>query len=334
MGGATRAALRAVEPGPHVTLQDTGRRGWRRFGVSGSGAMDLPALAAANALVGNPPDTAALEFAQVGGAWEVAAETCRIAVTGGDFAISADGVALAPWQSHTLRRGRRLSIGAASDALWGYLAVAQGFAVAPQLGSFSTHLRFGLGGIGGRRLVAGDTLPLHAALAPEGPEHRMAPPMAPLGRAGEKLRVVLGPQDDFFGPEAIAAFLDAPWRVTHRGDRMGVWLDGPPIAHAKGYNLVSDGLVPGCIQVPGAGQPVVLLMDCQTTGGYPKLATIIAADLPRMAQSRPGRIVGFTAVDIDTAQRLYRAHHAALLDIGRMLEAVAAPPARPFWLLA
>ena len=132
----------------------------------------------------------------------------------------------------------------------------------------------------------------------------------------------------------VAAFLAASWRVTHRGDRMGMWLDGPAIAHAKGYDLVSDGLVAGCIQVPGAGQPVVLLMDCQTTGGYPKLATIITADLARLAQSRAGTVVTFAAVDIDMAQRLYRAHHAALADIARSLEVVAEPRVRPFWLLA
>ena len=323
-------ALRAIEPGPHVTLQDAGRRGWRRFGVTGSGAMDLRALVAANALVGNPPDTAALEFAHVGGTWEIAVEACRIAVTGGDFAVSADGIVLATWQSHTLSRGQLLSIRGAPDAVWGYLAVAQGFAVTPQLGSLSTHLRFGLGGIGGRCIAAGDELPLRATKVPEGHEHRMATP----ARAGGGLRVVLGPQDDFFAPEAIAAFLGASWRVTHRGDRMGMWLDGPTIAHAKGYDLVSDGLVAGCIQVPGAGQPVVLLMDCQTTGGYPKLATIITADLARLAQSRAGTVVTFAAVDIDMAQRLYRAHHAALADIARSLEVVAEPRVRPFWLLA
>ncbi len=208
--------------------------------------------------------------------------------------------------------------------------MAQGFAVTPQLGSFSTLLRFGLGGIGGRCIAAGDELPLRATEVPEGHEHRMATPR----RAGGNLRVVLGPQIDFFAPEAVAAFLGASWRVTDRGDRMGMWLEGPPIAHAKGYDLVSDGLVAGCVQVPGAGQPVVLLMDCQTTGGYPKLATIIAADLPRVAQSRPGSVVTFAAVDIDMAQRLYRAHHAALADIARSLEVVADPPARPFWLLA
>jgi 5-oxoprolinase (ATP-hydrolysing) subunit C len=322
------AALRATAPGPYVTIQDAGRRGWRRFGVSISGAMDQPALAAANALVGNPADTAALEFAHVGGTWEIAAESCRIAVTGGGFAVSADGVALAPWQSHTLRRGQLLSIGGAPDAAWGYLAVAQGFDVAPQLGSCATHLRSGLGGLGGHLLAEGDVLSLHAAQAPAGPERRLAAPRRDAG----PMRVVLGPQDDFFTPETIDAFLTTSWRLSHRGDRMGTWLEGPQIAHANGYNVLSDGLVPGCIQVPGTGQPVVLLMDCQTIGGFPKLATIITADLPRFVQCRPGSLVSFAVVDVDAAQTLYRAYRTAVADIAQTVQKVAEPPAPPFWL--
>jgi len=322
------AALRAVAPGPYVTIQDAGRRGWRRFGVSTSGAMDFPAFAMANALVGNPPDTAALEFAQVGGTWEIAAGSCRIAVTGGAFAVSADGVALAPWRSHTLRHGQRLLLQGAPDAVWGYLAVAQGFDVAPQLGSCATHLRSGLGGVAGRRVAEGDVLPLRVAQAPAGRERRAAAPRRALG----PVRVVLGPQDDFFALETIAAFLATSWRMSHRGDRMGAWLDGPPIAHANGYDVVSDGLVPGCIQVPGAGQPVVLLMDCQTIGGFPKLATIITADLPRFVQCRPGSQVNFAAVDIDGAHGLYRASRAAVAGIGQTVAEVAEPLARPFWL--
>ncbi|HVC61935.1 MAG TPA: biotin-dependent carboxyltransferase family protein [Acetobacteraceae bacterium] len=323
------AALRAVAPGPYVTIQDAGRRGWRRFGVAVSGAMDLPALATANALVGNDPDTAALEFAHAGGIWDVAADSCRIAVTGGGFAVSADGVALAPWHSHTLRRGQRLSLGGASDAVWGYLAVARGFDVTPQLGSCATHLRSGLGGIDGCRVAAGDVLPLHAMRAPAGPECRVAAPR----RASGPMRVVLGPQDDFFAPETIAAFLATPWRISHRGDRMGSWLEGPLLTHAHGYNLLSDGLVPGCIQVPGTGQPVVLLMDCQTIGGFPKLATIVTADLPRFAQCRPGSLVSFAAIGIEAAQDLYCHYRATVAEPGRMMAQVAEPPARPFWLL-
>lgn len=322
------AALRAIAPGPYVTIQDAGRRGWRRFGVPVSGAMDQPALVAANVLVGNPPDTAAVEFAHVGGTWEIAAETCRIAVTGGAFAVSADGVPLAPWQSHTLRHGQRLMLGGSRDAVWGYLAVAQGFDLAPQLGSCATHLRSGLGGIAGRRVVEGDVLTLRVARAPDGPEHRVIAP----GRASGPVRVVLGPQDDFFAPETVEEFLATSWRVSHRGDRMGTWLDGPPLTHANGYNVLSDGLVPGCIEVPGAGQPVVLLMDCQTIGGFPKLATIITADLPHFVQCRPGSLVSFAAVEIDAAQSLYHACQAAIAELGQTVEEVAEPAARPFWL--
>ncbi len=312
-------ALLAIAPGPYVTIQDAGRRGWRRFGVAIAGAMDLISMSIANVLVGNPVDAAALEFAHVGGAWEIAAESCRIAVTGGDFAVTADGVTLPSWQSHTLRRGQRLMIAGATDAVWGYLAVAGSFEVTPQLGSRATHLRSGLGGIGGRRIAWGDALPLQAMRAPDKPELRMFSP----GRPRWPIRVILGPQQDFFTPEAIQGFLSETYNVTHRADRMGTWLDGPIIPHACGYNVLSDGLVPGCIQVPGAGKPVVLLMDCQTIGGYPKLATIVTPDLSRFAQIRPGGPVRFTAIDVEAAHHLYRKYIARLNDIEEMVEDVA-----------
>jgi 5-oxoprolinase (ATP-hydrolysing) subunit C len=301
-------SLNAIAPGPYVTIQDAGRRGWRRFGVSGAGAMDVLALSRANGLVGNAPDTAALEFAHVGGVWEAATESCRIAVTGGDFVCSIDGVPSSCWQSHTLRRRQRIAIGGAPDVVWGYLAVAGGFNLPPQLGSCATHLRSGLGGIGGRRLAEGDVIPLRAACAPQGPERRIAPDRQKSG----PFRVVLGPQDDFFASDTIAAFLGTPYRVSHRADRMGTWLEGPLIAHARGYDVLSDGLVPGCIQVPGNGRPVVLLMDCQTIGGYPKLATIVTADLARFAQTKAGREVTFEAVHVETAHTLYLKYRATL----------------------
>lgn len=322
-------ALQAIEPGPHVTLQDSGRHGWRRFGVSGSGAMDPASLAAANALVGNPLDMPVLEFAHVAGTWEVAADSLRFAVAGGDFAIAIDSLLVAAWRSHIVRRGQRFSIASARDAVWGYLAVAGGFAVTPQLGSCSTHLRSGIGGIAGGRALAGDVVPLLANYAPEGPELHIA---KPLGRHAAPLRVLLGPQDDYFSAEILAQFLAAPWRVTHRGDRMGTWLEGPVLRHVSGHDVVSDGLMPGCIQVPGAGQPVVLMMDCQTIGGYPKLATIITPDLPRFAQSQPGSLVNFTAIDIAQAQRLYRTYRTALDAVGSAVAPVADHDTRPFWL--
>lgn len=322
------AALRATAPGPYVTIQDGGRRGWRRFGVSGSGAMDLPSLAAANALVGNPFDTAALEFAHVGGVWEVLAASVRIAVTGGAFAVTAGNEVLDPWCSHTLRRGQQILIKSAPDAVWGYLAIAGGFDVSPQLGSRATHLRSGLGGLGGTRIQEGDTLPAPMPRAAEGRERRIVP----WHRGNDPLRVVIGPHDDYFSHDAVQTFLSTPWAVTHRSDRMGTWLDGPSLAHSNGYNVISDGTVPGCIQVPGAGKPIVLMMDCQTIGGYPKLATIISADVPRFAQTRPGSEVRFVAVEIEAAQRLYRASRAALAAIEQSVQDIAARSAVPFWL--
>jgi 5-oxoprolinase (ATP-hydrolysing) subunit C len=322
-----RPALRAVAPGHYVTIQDAGRNGWRRFGVSGCGAMDFPSLAAANALVGNPEDTPALEFAFVGGTWEVLANSARIAVAGGNFGMQAGGLAIKPWRSHTLRRGQVLQINGSSDSVWGYLAVAGGFDLVPQLGSCSTHLRSGLGG---SRMTEGDTLALRAAEAPAGKERRLDPHV----HSADPIRVVLGPQDDYFTPESVEAFLTASYRISHRSDRMGTWLDGPAIPHVGSFNLVSDGLIPGCIQIPGAGTPVVLMMDCQTIGGYPKLATIVSADLPRFAQMRAGCTVIFVAVEIEVAQRLAREHHASVVALPRSVRDVPDRGNLPFWLRA
>jgi len=150
-------------------------------------------------------------------------------------------------------------------------------------------------------------VPLRLARAPDGPDRRAT---APPARPPAPIRVVLGPQDDYFAAETIALFLGTAWTVSHRGDRMGIWLEGPKLGHSRGHDVVSDGVLPGCIQVPGSGQPIVLARDCQTMGGYPKLATIVSADLSRFFQTGPGRPVRFRAVDIETAQRGYRDHRA------------------------
>jgi biotin-dependent carboxylase-like uncharacterized protein len=320
-------ALRAVAPGAHVTIQDGGRRGWRRFGVSGCGAMDMLSLAAANALVGNPPDAPALEFAHVGGSWEVVADSMRIAVAGGSFGVAVDGAPVQPWRSHRLQRGQLLHIKGAGDAVWGYLAVAQGFDLTSELGSCATHLRSGLGG---GRLTEGDMLPLRAASVPVMRERQLVPH----AYADDPVRVVLGPQDGYFSRDEVAAFLAATYRVTHRSDRMGTWLGGPAVTHSGGFNVVSDGLVPGCIQIPGSGMPVVLMMDCQTIGGYPKLATIVSADLARFAQSRPGTAVTFASLEIDAAQLLYRGYRKALAAIEQSVREMPERTTLPFWLRA
>jgi biotin-dependent carboxylase-like uncharacterized protein len=296
-------ALLAVAPTPFVTLQDRGRIGWQRYGVSRCGAMDVESLAIANTLVDNPPDMAALEFAYGGGEWELRATSCRVAVAGGRFSVFVDDEPMPAFTSITLTRGQILRIGGAPDAVWGYLAVAQGFDAPPQLGSLATHARSGIGGLTGRAIQPGDALPLVAEWVRAEPERSLREPPMP---RDAPLRVVLGPQDDFFTAAAISTFLSADYAITHLMDRLGYRLSGPVLGHAKGYNIISDGYVAGAVQVPGSGEPIVLLADAQPPGGYPKIATIVTADLARLTQSRPGRTVRFEAIGMEAAGDLRR----------------------------
>lgn len=295
--------LRILAPGVATTLQDAGRQGYLRYGISGSGAMDPDLLALANALVGNPADAAAIEMAMLGPTLVCEAEGCRVALAGAPFAMGLNGRALDPFTAHDLRRGDRLTFGAPRQGLRAWLAVAGGFAVAPMLGSVSTHTRTLLGGLDGHSLAAGDLLPVHA---PQPTGRPLTLPPAHRPRFGGPIRVVLGPQADSFTEEGLRTFLSAPYTLTGRADRMGCHLDGPPIAHADGFNIVSDGIVNGSIQVPGHGRPLILLADRHTTGGYPKIATVISADLGRLAQVRPGETIRFEAVTVEAAQSLAR----------------------------
>lgn len=294
------ALLRAIAPTPFVTVQDAGRRGWRRFGVSSSGAMDRMSLAIANALVGNRPTEAALEFAHAAGEWQVDAASCRIAVTGGSFGVTVDGFARSTYSSITLTRGQRFHVAGATDAVWGYLAVAGGLDVPQQFGSRSTHVRTAIGGLGGQAIQPGAVLKLRADLAPAEAEKSID---APLVQSGP-YRMVPGPQDDYFDAASLAGFLTAEYRVTQAMDRMAYYLDGPRLTHRDGYNIITDGVVPGCVQVPGTGMPIVLMRDAPTVGGYPKIGVIIEADLGRFAQQRPGSAILFLAVTQTEAQAI------------------------------
>jgi allophanate hydrolase len=196
------------------------------------------------------------------------------------------------------------------DSACAYLAIEGGIDLAPQLGSASTYVRGRMGGINGLTLKAGDSVPLRQPAAMERPERMLA---QPFDLALEQpVRVMLGPQADFFSEAAIEQFLSAEYVVSAQSDRMGFRLEGVPLAHEKGYNIVSDGIVTGSIQVPGSGQPIVLLADAQTTGGYPKIATVISTDIPVLGRRRPGRKVRFAAVGLAEAQALRRDQEAFL----------------------
>lgn len=297
------AALRVLDCGAATSLQDGGRRGYLRYGLSGSGPMDQLALAAANALVGNPPDAAGIEFGMGGGRFRVEGGSVRLALAGAPCPMRVEGEPVAAHCSLLLREGAELRIDRPREGAFAYLAVSGGLDVTPVMGSVSLHLRAALGGLDGRTLRAEDRLNLRDP-APSGERDLMLAPV-PLDRAAP-VRIVLGPQDDRFTKAALDTLLNETFTVSNRADRMGYQLDGPEVAHRDGFNIVSDATVAGSIQVPGSGRPIILLADRQTTGGYPKIATVISADLRRVAQRRPGESLRFEAVDVATAVRLAR----------------------------
>jgi biotin-dependent carboxylase-like uncharacterized protein len=307
------AALKIVAPGLHTTIQDLGRYGFQAVGVPVSGALDCNSFRLANRLVGNADNTPALEILFQGPTLEVAAERAHIGLAGDGAAIELVGErssTVGGWRSLMLRRGQIVRIGRLSEAACCYLSVEGGFAVAPCLGSASTFVRGGLGGLEGRVLRAGDLVPLASETDGHRAELSLCEPPA-TGR-DEPIRIVLGPQHDHFTDEAVGTLLRAEFTVSTSADRMGMRLDGPRLRHRDGYNIVSDAIATGAIQVPGSGQPIVLLADHQTTGGYPKIATVISADLPAVGRRRPGDRVRFTAVTAAAAERLRRQHEAAL----------------------
>ncbi|MDW8370271.1 MAG: biotin-dependent carboxyltransferase family protein [Geminicoccaceae bacterium] len=292
-------ALFVERCGPLVTVQDAGRFGYQRFGVTPAGPMDPWAFRLANRLLGQSEREAGLELGPGGLVLRVEAERVRLAFAGAERPIELDGRPLPWWSVTNLVRGQRLAIGPARGAVWSYLAIAGGLALPPVMGSRATHTLTRLGGLEGRPLRAGDRLPLADPLAgADMPELVLAePPFPPAG----PIRVLLGPQEAWFGPAAIATFLDAAWRISARSDRMGYRLEGPRIEHARSPNIVSDGIVMGSVQVPGSGQPIVLVADRQSTGGYPKIATVIGADIGRLAQVPAGGTVRFRAVGFEEA---------------------------------
>jgi biotin-dependent carboxylase-like uncharacterized protein len=323
-----RAALRVLAPGLMTTLQDLGRPGYQRLGVPVSGALDHVSLRAANLLAGNAPGTGALEIAYQGPTLRVDADSVRIAAAGAQAVIEvlagengSAGRRLAGFESVRLVRGEVLRIGALTGSALLYLAVEGGFAVPPVLGSQSTLTRAAIGGFEGRPLRAGDLLPLGRPAVPEREEAALPPlDLAPPAR----IRVLLGPQADHVTPAGLRTLTEAAYTVSRASDRMGMRLEGPRLEHSsKGYNIVSDGIATGAIQVPGNGLPIVLLADRQTTGGYPKIAAVISADLPALGRMMPGARIAFTAVDIAAAEAAAR---RLAQDIAAMAGALA--PAR------
>jgi len=296
--------LEVIEGGFLTTVQDAGRFGWGHFGVPPAGPMDPFAFRAANLLVGNPPDAAGLEITLAGPVLRASCD-CLVAICGAEFDVWVGSLPVPTWHAVFVRAGYEIRFGQRRSGARACLAMSGGIALSDFLGSCATYLPGGFGGFEGRALRAGDQLFLG--------RYRDSDLLIRAGKAwlrsarlpyspNPTLRVVMGPQDDHFTSEGLATFLESEYGVTQSSDRMGYRLSGPMIAHQGRADIVSDGVITGSVQIPGDGQPIVMMADHQTTGGYPKIAAVIRADLPLLAQCLPGDRVRFRAVSIAEAQ--------------------------------
>jgi 5-oxoprolinase (ATP-hydrolysing) subunit C len=282
--------------GPASSVQDGGRPGSQRYGLTPSGAMDRLALAAANTLVGNEPFAAAVEIGPFGATFSARCGAVRVALSGASRSADISGRPVAFDTSATLADGETLTLGFAKGGAFSYLAIEGGIAGEPMFGSLAVNARAGLGSPYPRPLQSGDELQVQPASGAA--ERRIELPEQP----DAPIRILFGPQDDEFSEDNKKLFLDSEWKISATSDRMGYRLEGPAIKHLHGHNIVSDGTVNGSIQVPGNGQPIVLMPDRGTSGGYPKIATVISADFGRFAQISAGHSFRFKAITMAEAQ--------------------------------
>jgi antagonist of KipI len=311
-------SIAVLAPGLSTTLQDRGRSGWRHLGVGGAGALDAHAHALANMLVGNPPDAATLEITLAGPRLRFDRAAC-IALCGGDIDARCDGKTLSTARPILLPAGATLVLGACRRGVRAYLAVGGGIDGPIVLGSRSTDLRGGFGGIAGRALRAGDVLPLGDAGIVEVDAPRSASwwiDDAPDAPADGAIRALPGAD----ATHRTDALFSRAWRVAAASDRQGIRLEGETLQPEDARERISAPVVPGTIQLPPDGQPIVLLADAQTHGGYPRIGHVIRADLPRLAQLRPGDTLRFAPCTPKQAQAAWRAQRHALARLALMIE--------------
>ena len=293
-------AFRIIQPGVHTTVQDSGRFGLMKYGIPLSGAMDQYSYRIGNLLVSNPEGAASLEITLQGLIIESLIPV-TVAITGADLSPYLGDVPVPQWDSFTMEKGETLNFKRRRKGLRAYLAVRGGIDVPVILGSKSTFIR----GKIGKPLMEGEiieiggfhaTSPINKAPLPE--------EYIPDFRHGDPIRVLMGPQEDYYTPRGIETFLTSFYKITSRADRMAYRTEGPPIEIAKGPGIISEPIPRGSIQVPGDGQPIILLRDAQVTGGYAKIATVIKADMDRLGQMMPGNRIQFQRIKRDEALEL------------------------------
>jgi antagonist of KipI len=289
--------------GLQTTVQDFGREGYGALGVSASGAADAVALRIGNLLLENKPGAPALEMTLTGGTF-LFPDGAVICLAGANFGAQVDGKALELWRPHAILPGKRLALGATRDFARCYLCVPGGVGVADFMGSASTHLLSGLGGWEGRALRKGDVLQI-GRLQKNIQRRKLRPGVLDMLKPGKKLRVTRGPQFDWFAEEARKTLESGEFVVNEGSNRVGLRLDGPRLAMRENAEMISEGAPVGAIQVTPSGQAILLFVEQQTTGGYPKIANVIGTDLHSVGQLRPRDTIRFEEVSLAAARELW-----------------------------
>ncbi len=311
------SSVQVITPGLFTTVQDLGRKGWQRFGVPVAGVFDSLAAQVANWLVGNRNGDALLEITYSGPT--LTTDTpLQVAITGGQLTATLAGQPVPLWQSFVWQPGQELCLGGLTAGARAYLAVQGGWQVPVVMGSRSTYVRAAIGGLEGRQLKAGDQLPVQAGdvSAP-----RRSLPRAFWPKLGGEitLRFVPGPQTDYFAPDALEQLCANTYRISQSSDRMGIRLEGSAIVPIE-PDIISDAIAFGSIQVPRSGQPIIMGPDRQTTGGYPKIGTVITPDLRLLAQALPGDSLRVQAITIDEAQQQVAGYAAGLKKLQQLVD--------------
>jgi len=309
--------LKVLKPGFFTTVQDLGRYGYLKYGVPISGAMDTFSHAAANLLVANNPEDACLEITLIGPELQALTKT-QIAITGGIACPKIDDQLVPMWQTLEVQEGAVISFGKMESGCRAYLAIRGGTDTPQILGSRSTYVRGGFGGINGRQLKAEDIIGgLDVSLLKVG--YSMPQELVPKFTGQFKAHVVLGPQADMFTEEGITTFLSSQYKVTLEADRIGYRLEGPMIEHEAKADIISDALLPGAVQIPKNGKPITLMRDAQTAGGYPKIAVIITPDVSALGQAKTNDIVEFSKITMQRAHEKINDYHKFFNALGEML---------------
>lgn len=295
--------FKVKKPGLLTTIQDQGRLGYQQYGIVAAGAMDSFSMKIANFLVGNNRNEAVLEVTVMGPKLEVLSDAV-IAICGGNLSPKLNGEEAPVWKSFAVSEGDKLEFGQPVDGARAYISVGGGFDIPVVMGSKSTYLKAGIGGFEGRALEKGDVLNKTEGI--QGISGRaLHYDVIPTYGKEMEIRVVMGPHQQAFTEDAVETFLSSTYEVTPKSDRMGYRVTGPKIEHDTSADIISEAIPLGGIQVPANGEPIILMSDRQTTGGYTRIATVISSDIPSLAQAMPGTSIRFKEVSVEEAQEIY-----------------------------